>query len=77
MPKFSWNPFSKGGLPSQVFNGSKDIMGNFLGGTPEEHERVSTLLPSQQPLLDQAVNAGLKPGLVELLGRQLIITEII
>jgi hypothetical protein len=31
-------------------------------GNPEEHERVSTLLPGQQPLFVQSVQAGLQPG---------------
>lgn len=35
---------------------------NFLFGGNAKHERVSTLLPQQQPLADQAIKAGLKPG---------------
>lgn len=62
MPKLSWNPFSKGGLPAQIFNGSKDVVGNLFSGTPEKHERVSTLLPGQQPILDQAIGAAKGPG---------------
>ena len=62
MPKFSWNPFSKGGLPSQIFNGSKNIVKPLAFGTPEKRENVSTLRPEQEPLFEQAVNAGLKPG---------------
>lgn len=58
MPKFSWNPFSKGGLPAQIFGASKDL----LTGTPEKRENVSTLRPEQEPLLESAINAGLRPG---------------
>ena len=35
---------------------------NFLSGTPAEYDQVSTLLPEQQPLYQQAVNAGLQGG---------------
>jgi hypothetical protein len=35
---------------------------NFFTGTPEKREQVSTLLPEQQPLLQQGINAGLAPG---------------
>lgn len=49
------NPIIKG-------KNSRNFFKDMVTGTPEEHERVSTLLPGQQPLLDQAVNAGLKPG---------------
>ena len=34
----------------------------FLTGTPEVRENVSTLRPEQEPLYQQAVNAGLNPG---------------
>ena len=37
-------------------------MTDFWLGTPEKRENVSTLRPEQEPLYDQAVNAGLKPG---------------
>lgn len=62
MPKFSWNPFSKGGLPSQIFNGSKNMVKPFFSGTPEKRENVSTLRPEQEPLFQQGVNAGMGPG---------------
>ena len=35
---------------------------NFLTGTPEKRENVSTLRPEQEPLYQQAVNAGLGEG---------------
>jgi hypothetical protein len=35
---------------------------SFLFGTPEEHERVSTLLPEQQALYQQLQNAGMGAG---------------
>lgn len=35
---------------------------NFLTGTPEEHKRVSNLLPEQQPLFEQLQAAGLNAG---------------
>lgn len=31
-------------------------------GSPEKHERISTLTPEQQPLLSQAIRAGMNPG---------------
>lgn len=34
----------------------------FLGGTPEKHDRISTLLPEQQSLFEQLTNAGMNPG---------------
>lgn len=35
---------------------------SFFTGSPEKHEQVSTLRPEQEPLYQQAVNAGLNPG---------------
>lgn len=35
---------------------------NFLTGTPEKHEQVSTLLPEQQPLFNQLQNATMNQG---------------
>lgn len=35
---------------------------NFLTGTPEKRENVSTLRPEQEPLLSSAINAGMGPG---------------
>lgn len=35
---------------------------NFLTGTPEKRENVSTLRPEQEPLYQQLVNAGMQPG---------------
>jgi hypothetical protein len=58
MPALSWNPFNKNGLPSQIFNKSKE----FMLGTPETRENVSTLRPEQEPLFNQAINAGMNPG---------------
>lgn len=60
MPGF-WdyvNPFGK----KSNFRGIQKQMKNFWTGTPEERENVSTLLPQQEPLRDQAINAGLNPG---------------
>jgi hypothetical protein len=37
-------------------------IGNFLTGTPEKRENVSTLRPEQEPLYQNAVNAGLRRG---------------
>jgi hypothetical protein len=62
MPKFSWNPFSKGGMPTQIFEGSRKIVEPALFGTPEKRENVSTLRPEQEPLYEQLVNAGLGEG---------------
>lgn len=39
-----------------------DTIKGFLGGTPEKHKRVSTLLPNQQPLQEQLVKAGQESG---------------
>ncbi len=48
-------PFLTGGIASKSGK-------NFLMGTPEKRENVSTLRPEQEPLYQQAVNAGLNPG---------------
>lgn len=37
-------------------------LGNFFGGSPAKRENVSTLRPEQEPLYNQAINAGLRPG---------------
>jgi hypothetical protein len=37
-------------------------IGNFFTGTPEKRENVSTLRPEQEPLYNQAINAGLNKG---------------
>ena len=37
-------------------------IGNFFTGTPEKRENVSTLRPEQEPLYNQAINAGLRRG---------------
>lgn len=37
-------------------------MGNFLGGTPEKRENVSTLRPEQEGLYNQLVNSGQNRG---------------
>lgn len=39
-----------------------ESLGNFFGGTPEKHERVSTLLPEQEALFDQLIKAGMGKG---------------
>lgn len=40
----------------------KKKAGQFLSGTPEVRENVSTLRPEQEDLYQQLVNAGLNPG---------------
>ena len=45
-------------IPESVRGGSKD----FLLGTPEVRENVSNLRPEQEPLYEQAVQAGLGEG---------------
>jgi hypothetical protein len=48
-----------GGIFSKKFRkAGKD----FLMGTPEEHERMSTLLPEQQGLFDQLQNSAMNQG---------------
>ncbi len=42
--------------------GDKIQNNDFLSGTPDVYENVSSLLPEQQPLLEQSINAGLAPG---------------
>ena len=37
-------------------------IGNFLTGTPAKRENVSTLRPEQEPLYNQAINAGMQQG---------------
>jgi hypothetical protein len=37
-------------------------LGGMFSGTPEKHERKPTLLPEQQKLYEQLVNAGMQPG---------------
>lgn len=49
-----------GGSPSLKKIGQQ--FGNFLGGTPGTRENVSSLRPEQEPLYQQAVNAGIGPG---------------
>ncbi len=49
------NPFGK---KNPIWNAAKD----FLGGTPEVRENVSTLRPEQEGLYNQAVNAGMGRG---------------
>ena len=54
------NPFSKDHMwskPGKSFWGSE-----FFTGSPEERENVSLLRPEQEPLNEQAINAGLRPG---------------
>lgn len=52
------NPFGK----KNPLHGINKQMGKFWMGTPEERENVSTLRPEQEPLYNQAVNAGLGEG---------------
>ncbi len=58
------NPLSMSGLGWGTKLGKKVVQGgkDFLLGTPETRENVSTLRPEQEPLYDQAVNAGLNKG---------------
>ena len=53
MALFDYSPLTKKG---------RQGISNFFAGTPEEHERVSTLRPEQEPLYQQMINAGLNPG---------------
>lgn len=41
---------------------NRNFGSDFLMGTPETRENVSTLRPEQEPLFNQAVNAGMQPG---------------
>ena len=45
-----------------VMAGFFKSIGNLFTGTPEKRENVSTLLPQQQGLADQAIQAGMRPG---------------
>jgi hypothetical protein len=69
-----WNIFWRFNMPG-LFDTIKGVVGggifsskarkagmNFLTGTPEKHEQVSTLLPGQEPLAEQLFNAGMNPG---------------
>lgn len=58
MPKFSLNPFSKGGLPSQIFNKSK----NFVVGDEGYQEQRSRLTPEQQKIQADYESAINGPG---------------
>lgn len=49
------------GLPFG-FKGVRRAAGDFLGGTPEKRENVSTLRPEQEALYNQLINAGMGPG---------------
>ncbi len=65
MPSF-WdriNPIGKHSYVSPIANKNfRSGVSNFLTGTPEIRENVSTLRPEQEPLYQQAVNAGLGKG---------------
>lgn len=50
------------GLGSLFTKKGRQDLSNFFTGTPEEHERVSTLRPEQEPLYQQSVNAAMRPG---------------
>ena len=57
------NPFSGKSYTLPIANKSfRKEAGNFLTGTPEVRENVSTLRPEQEPLYQQLVNAGMAPG---------------
>lgn len=53
-----------GGAPGAYATnkGFRKGVNDFLTGTPEVRENVSTLLPQQEPLRDQAINAGMNRG---------------
>lgn len=51
--------FATGGLTTKK---GRNALSNFAFGTPEEHERVSTLLPEQQKLFEQLQGAGMGQG---------------
>ncbi len=54
---------AKGVLGGGLFSsGARNAAKDFLVGTPEKRENVSTLRPEQEPLYQQAVGAGLGPG---------------
>lgn len=50
--------YATGGLTTKK---GRQGLSNFFG-TPEEHERISTLLPEQQKLFDQLQGAGMGQG---------------
>ncbi len=54
--------FFKKALPWLAGSGFSKSGKNFLMGTPETRENVSTLRPEQEGLYNQAVNAGMGPG---------------
>ena len=59
------NPLTPGKKKNITGEGWKSIgssLSDFFTGTPEVRENVSTLRPEQEPLYQQAVNAGLQPG---------------
>ncbi len=66
MAKKAFMPSSFGGADylSKTKIGQSAIQGgkDFLLGTPETRENVSTLRPEQEPLYNQSVNAGLNSG---------------
>ena len=65
MPSF-WdriNPIGSKSYINPIANkGFRKGAMNFLTGTPEQRENVSTLRPEQEGLYNQAVNAGMGPG---------------
>src|SRR6187549_2417597 len=65
MPSF-WdriNPIGKNSYINPIANkGFRKGAMNFLTGTPETRENVSSLRPEQEGLYNQAVNAGMGPG---------------
>lgn len=57
------NPLSSKSWTMPIANKSfRKGFSNLLMGTPEKHERVSTLLPEQQGLFDQLLGAGKGEG---------------
>jgi hypothetical protein len=53
--------FLSAGIPG-LFKGIRKPLGNFLTGTPEKRENVSTLRPEQEGLYQQLENAGQNQG---------------
>mgnify|MGYP001612549799 CR=1 FL=1 len=51
-----------GGASGLLSKSGRKTLGNFFFGTPEKHEQISTLLPEQQPLLNQLQNSAMNRG---------------
>lgn len=61
MPK--WYEYLKPlGTGNKLFSNADQKFKNFFMGTPEKHERISTLLPEQQNLYQQLQNSAINPN---------------